>query len=82
MFWGLGKPINVVFIIQVKNIKAAIAKASSLEEVERLNQMLRTGQIPGGAKPTSTGTSVTYVNTACETVSPFFHFHVHDFLQL
>ena len=44
-------------IVQVKNIKAAIAKASSLEEVERLNQMLRTGQIPGGAKPASTGTS-------------------------
>ncbi len=76
MFWGLGKPINVVFIftrdiVQVKNIKAAIAKASSLEEVERLNQMLRTGQIPGGAKPTSTGTSETYVNTACVSVLLF-----------
>ena len=32
---------------QVKNIKAAIAKASTLEEIERLNHMLRTGQVPG-----------------------------------
>lgn len=32
---------------QVRNIKMAIAKANSLEEIERLNQMLRTGQIPG-----------------------------------
>ena len=32
---------------QVRNIKAAIAKASTLEEIEKLNQMLRTGQIPG-----------------------------------
>jgi len=35
---------------QVKNIKSAIAAASSLEEIERLNQMLRTGQVPG-SKP-------------------------------
>ncbi len=33
---------------QVKNIKAAITKATTLEEIERLNQMLRTGNIPGG----------------------------------
>lgn len=33
---------------QVRHIKAAIARASSLEEIERLNQMLRTGQMPGG----------------------------------
>ncbi len=32
---------------QVRNIKMAIAKAGSLEEIERLNQMLRTGHIPG-----------------------------------
>ena len=32
---------------QIKNIKEAIAKASTLEEIERLNQMLRTGMIPG-----------------------------------
>ncbi len=32
---------------QVKNIKAAIAKATTLEEIERLNHMLRTGSIPG-----------------------------------
>ena len=32
---------------QIKNIKAAIARASTLEEVERLNHMLRTGQVPG-----------------------------------
>ena len=33
---------------QVKNIKSAISKATTLEEIERLNQMLRTGNIPGG----------------------------------
>jgi len=32
---------------QIKNIKAAIARASTLEEIERLNHMLRTGQVPG-----------------------------------
>ncbi|QQP32349.1 U2 small nuclear ribonucleoprotein A, partial [Caligus rogercresseyi] len=31
---------------QVRSIKAAIARASTLEEIERLNQMLRTGQMP------------------------------------
>lgn len=33
---------------QVRQIKSAIARASSLEEIERLNQMLRSGQVPGG----------------------------------
>jgi len=33
---------------QVKNIKSAISKATTLEEIERLNTMLRTGQVPGG----------------------------------
>ncbi len=32
---------------QVRTIKAAIARATTLEEIERLNHMLRTGQIPG-----------------------------------
>lgn len=32
---------------QVRNIKSAIAKASSLDEIERLNQMLRAGTMPG-----------------------------------
>ena len=32
---------------QVRNIKNAIAKATTLEEIERLNHMLRTGSIPG-----------------------------------
>jgi len=32
---------------QVRHIKTMIAKAGSLEEIERLNQMLRTGQMPG-----------------------------------
>ena len=32
---------------QVRQIKMMIAKAQSLEEVERLNQMLRNGQMPG-----------------------------------
>ncbi len=31
---------------QVRNIKAAIARATTLDEIERLNQMLRTGHIP------------------------------------
>lgn len=31
----------------IQAIKDAIAKASSLEEIERLNQMLKSGQIPG-----------------------------------
>jgi len=42
---------------QVKNIKMAISKATTLEEIERLNTMLRTGQIPGGA-PISNGNGV------------------------
>jgi len=33
---------------QVRQIKSAIARAGSLEEIERLNQMLRSGQMPGG----------------------------------
>ncbi|CAH1772555.1 unnamed protein product, partial [Owenia fusiformis] len=33
----------------VEAIKRAIVNAKSLEEVERLTQMLRTGQVPGGA---------------------------------
>ena len=32
---------------QIKSIKAAIARATTFEEVERLNQMLRSGQVPG-----------------------------------
>ena len=32
---------------QIRSIKAAIAKATTLEEIEILNHMLRTGQIPG-----------------------------------
>jgi len=40
---------------QVKNIKLAIAKASSLEEIERLNQMLRTGQLPGTTEKKTDG---------------------------
>jgi len=34
---------------QIRSIKAAIAKATTLEEIEVLNHMLRTGQIPGEA---------------------------------
>jgi len=47
------KPANPAGLTadQVKNIKTAIAKASSLEEIERLNQMLRTGQVPGAKPP-------------------------------
>ena len=37
-------------LIQVRNIKTMIAKAGSLEEIEKLNQMLRTGQMPGMAQ--------------------------------
>ena len=32
-------------------LQEAIAKATTLEEVERLNQMLKLGQIPGKAVP-------------------------------
>jgi len=32
---------------QVRNLKTMIAKASSLDEIERLNQMLRSGTMPG-----------------------------------
>jgi len=32
---------------QIKGIKAAIAKATTFEEIERLNHMLRSGQVPG-----------------------------------
>jgi len=32
---------------QIRSIKSAIAKATTLEEIEALNHMLRTGQIPG-----------------------------------
>nr|ACO15752.1 U2 small nuclear ribonucleoprotein A [Caligus clemensi] len=39
---------------QVRNIKAAIARATTLEEIERLNQMLRTGQMPSSG-PASNG---------------------------
>ena len=31
----------------MKHIKMMIAKAGSLEEIERLNQALRNGQMPG-----------------------------------
>jgi len=34
---------------QVRNIKLQIAKASTLEEIERLSHMLRTGQAADGA---------------------------------
>ena len=33
--------------LQVRQIKMMIAKAGSLEEIERLNMMLRNGQMPG-----------------------------------
>ena len=32
-------------LIQVRSLKTAIAKASSLDEIERLNQMLRSGTV-------------------------------------
>ena len=32
---------------QIRSIKAAIAKATTLEEIEVLNHMLRTGRVPG-----------------------------------
>jgi hypothetical protein len=36
-------------------IREAINKASSLEEVERLNRLLQSGQIPGRGRPSSKG---------------------------
>ena len=47
---GGGRPVTNASGLtpeQVRNIKEAIARAGSIEEIERLNQMLRTGQIPG-----------------------------------
>jgi len=35
---------------QIRNIKQMIAKASSLQEIERLNTMLRTGKMPGATE--------------------------------
>ena len=32
---------------QIRSIKSSIAKATTLEEIETLNHMLRTGQVPG-----------------------------------
>ena len=34
---------------QVKHIKEAISKATTLDEIERLNHMLRTGNVPNGS---------------------------------
>ena len=36
---------NQQCLIQVRSLKTAIAKASSLDEIERLNQMLRSGTV-------------------------------------
>lgn len=36
-------------------IREAISKASSLEEVERLNRLLQSGQIPGQSRISSKG---------------------------
>ena len=42
------RPIGLnEFSLQVRQIKMMIAKAGSLEEIERLNMMLRNGQMPG-----------------------------------
>ena len=45
-----GKKVNASGLTpeQIKHIKDAISKAKSLEEIERLNHMLRTGNVPGG----------------------------------
>jgi len=62
---GGGRPITNASGLtpdQVRNIKASIARATTLEEIERLNQMLRSGQIPGeetkvAAKASANGTN-------------------------
>ena len=38
-------PAPDLTVTQVRNLKTAIAKASSLDEIERLNQMLRAGTV-------------------------------------
>ena len=62
---------------QVRNIKASIARATTLEEIERLNQMLRTGQIPGEAQNGRNGeyvivipiqSTLHIVNTICSSI--------------
>lgn len=40
---------------QVRSIKTSIAKATTLEEIEMLNHMLRTGQVPGGPNGVKNG---------------------------
>ena len=42
-----GTHLPNIFSLQVRQIKMMIAKAGSLEEIERLNMMLRNGQMPG-----------------------------------
>ncbi len=43
---------------EIRKIKEAIAHASSLEEVERLNQLLQSGQIPGRNEYNSHGGNI------------------------
>lgn len=40
---------------QIRSVKASIAKATTLEEIERLNHMLRTGQVPGESNGVKNG---------------------------
>jgi hypothetical protein len=50
---------------EARAIREAIANASTLEEVERLNQMLRAGVVPGKAAAAKNGSNGNYL------VSPF-----------
>ena len=43
---------------QIKDIKMSIERATSLEDIERLNHMLRTGQVPGGSNENTNGQMV------------------------
>ena len=38
---------KTIFLFQVRQLKMMIAKAGSLQEMERLQQMLKAGQMPG-----------------------------------
>ena len=44
-------------IEEARAIREAVANATTLEEVERLNQMLKAGIVPGKAAPTKNGAS-------------------------
>ena len=68
--------------MQVRQIKASIARATTLEEIERLNTMLRTGHIPGEApkQQQNNGNGGEFETSSVFAVSylPFVSFSVEE----